>query len=61
MYSEEGWINARIHDNKIISDDGLESASISKQEIKEMADSLGANIRFHDFHEFSVMAEITKR
>lgn len=58
MYTEELWKNVRIQGNKIISDDGLESGSISKNEIDTIVKSLGAKVRYHDFHEFSIMAEV---
>lgn len=61
MYEEEGWQNVRIEDTKIVSDDGLESVSLSKKDIDRIVRSIGAQVTYHPFHTFSVMAEITKK
>lgn len=60
MYSEEKWINVKIKHTKITSDDGLDSISLSKEEIDSIVQSLGAKVKYHQFHEFSIMAEVTK-
>lgn len=58
MYQEEGWENVRIVDDTVVSDDGLESGSLSKEQVSSFADDIGSRVIFHDFHEFSVMAEL---
>jgi len=59
MHEEEGWTNVVIDGDKLISDDGLESVSISNEEVEEIVKNLGAKVKFYDFHEFSTMAEVT--
>lgn len=58
MYEEEGWVNVRIDGTTIKSDDGLDSISIKKEELKRIANDLCKKIKFFDLCEFSVMAEI---
>jgi len=58
MYSEELWKNVRVQNTKVVSDDGLDSISLSQDEINSLVQSLGAKIEYHHFHEFSVMAEV---
>ena len=60
MYSEEKWTNVRIEGTRVISDDGLDSISLSQEEINTIVKSLGAKVKYHQFHEFSMMAEVTK-
>ncbi len=60
MYIEEGWINVRIHGNRIMSDDGMDSTSLSGKEITSILAPLGVRVRYHQFHEFAVMAEVTR-
>jgi len=60
MYEEERWINVKIKGNKIISEGGLESASLSKKDIIEIIKSIRAKVKFYPFHKFSIMVEITK-
>lgn len=61
MYKEEEWQNVKIEGNAVVSDDGLYSASISKKEVLEMVDSIGAKVKFYPLCDFAVMAEITKK
>jgi SAM-dependent methyltransferase len=60
MYEEEEWKNVKIKDEAVVSDDGLYSESISKEEIKKIVDKLRAKVSFYDFCDFSTMAEVTK-
>lgn len=60
MYSEELWKNVRISKNRIISDDGLESTSLSKEEVNKIIRDIGAKVKYHLLNEFSLMAEIEK-
>ena len=57
MYSEEQWKNVRVNGTSIVSDDGLDSASLSQDEIDTLVSSLGAKVKYYHFHDFSVMAE----
>jgi hypothetical protein len=57
MYSEEQWKNVRVKGTSIVSDDGLDSASLSQEEIDILVSSLGAKVKYYPFHDFSVMAE----
>lgn len=58
MYKEEGWKDVRIIEDKIVSKDGLESNSISKEHLTKIIKSLGAVVKYHKLCSFSVMAEI---
>ena len=60
MYSEEKWKNVRIEGDKVVSDDGLDSISLSQKELDTIIQSLGAKVKYYKFHEFSIMAEVTK-
>ncbi len=60
MYAEEKWINVRIEKFRIMSDDGLDSVPIYPAGIDSIVSSLGAKVKYHQFHEFSVMVEIEK-
>jgi ubiquinone/menaquinone biosynthesis C-methylase UbiE len=60
MYKEEEWQNVRIKGNVVISDDGLFSTSISKREISEMVEAIGAKVKYYPLRDFAVMAEIRK-
>ena len=58
MYAEELWENVRVQGTKVVSDDGLDSISLSQNEINSLVQTLGAKVKYHHFHEFSVMAEV---
>jgi len=60
MYSEEKWENVRVQGSRVVSDDCLDSISLSQEEIDAIVQSLGAKVKYHHFHEFSVMAEVTR-
>lgn len=60
MYEQEKWINVRIDGTKIVSDDGLDSLSLSEEEISRIIKSMGASVKYYRFHEFSIMAEVIK-
>lgn len=59
MYKEEGWLNVRIKGVGLVSDDGLDSISLSPRDIEKVVRSLGAKVEFYKLNSFSVMAEIT--
>lgn len=59
MYEEEGWVNVRIQGNSIVSDDGLESGGIPKEEITRIVNSIGAKVTYHNLCDFALMAKIT--
>jgi len=61
MYEEEGWKNVKIENNVVVSDDGLFSKSLSKDEIKKIAGVLMADIEFHTLCEFAEIAVIRKK
>lgn len=61
MYEEEEWQNVRIEGNAVVSDDGLYSDSISKKEMTETIESIGAKVEYYSLCDFAVMAEITKK
>ncbi|MFH1978282.1 MAG: class I SAM-dependent methyltransferase [Candidatus Aenigmatarchaeota archaeon] len=58
MYEEEKWINVRIEGTKIVSDDGLDSISISKDEMLKIIQSIGGKVTFHEICDFALLAEI---
>ena len=60
MYEEEGWKNVRIHGKRIISDDGLDSASLSRLKLSNIVNTLGYSVKYHELNDFSVMAKIYK-
>jgi hypothetical protein len=60
MYEEEGWINVRLADSAIVSDDGLYSNSLSRSEFEAIAQAIGARIAFHHLCEFADIAEFRR-
>jgi len=60
MYEEEKWKNVRIRGDNIVSDDGLESSSISKKQMEKIVKSINAKAKYYDFCGFSLMAEIRR-
>ena len=60
MYAEELWKNVRIEKETIVSDDGLESSSLQKETIENLANKLGYKVQFYKLNEFSVMAMMSK-
>jgi len=60
MYAEEKWENVRVIGTKVISDDGLDSISLSQKEIGSIITSFGAKVKYHKFHEFPIIAEVTR-
>lgn len=61
MYEEEEWQNVRIEKKAAVSDDGLYSGSISKKEMTETIESIGAKVKYYPLCNFAVMAEIRKK
>ena len=60
MYSEEKWKNVRIEGTRVVSDDGLDSSSLSQKEVSGIVHSLGLKVNYNQFHEVSIMAEVTR-
>jgi hypothetical protein len=62
MYAEEGWQNVRFNDEtkEVISDDGMSSKSLSYAELKSWATQFDAQVSFHKFCDFSVMAKFER-
>ena len=60
MYSEEGWTNVRIEGKKVVSNDGLDSKSLSKKKINEIVKSIKAKVKYYEYHNFATMARIKK-
>jgi len=60
MYEEEGWINVKVEGKTIVSDDGLESASISEEEMTKIVNSTEAKAKYYPLCDFATMAEIKK-
>ncbi len=61
MYQEEGWKNVKIENKKIVSEDGLESKSISKLELTKIIHELECSVVYHYLTDFSMMAAISHR
>lgn len=61
MYVEEGWVNARIKGNSLVTDDGMESVGISKREMTGIVESIDAKVKYYPLCSFAAMAEITRR
>lgn len=60
MYEEERWRNVRVRGARVVSDDGLDSASVSPAEISAAVEQAGGRVAYHTLCDFAVMAEITK-
>ncbi|MFH1803159.1 MAG: class I SAM-dependent methyltransferase [archaeon] len=58
MYEEEKWENVRVDGTKVVSDDGLDSVSLSVAEVEGIVKSIGAKVKFYDLNYFSVMAVV---
>ena len=61
MYKEEEWQNVRIEGGAVVSDDGLFSKSISKEEISKIAELISAKVKYHSLCDFAIMAEIKRK
>lgn len=59
MYEEEKWNNVQIKDTAIISEDGLESVSITEKKMTEIVSSIDAKVKYYSLCEFAVIAKIT--
>lgn len=60
LYSEELWKNVRISGNSVISDDGLESVSLTKEEVSKMIKNIGARVKYFPINDFALMAEVKR-
>ena len=61
MYEEESWSKLYIKGKLIVNEDGFESRSFSKTQIKKIVETLGSKVKFYAISNFAYMAEVTKR
>jgi len=58
MYETEGWTNVRIKGKSVVSDDGMDSESISKKEFSVIMKLAGGKAKYYHLCDFAIMAEI---